>query len=355
MPPIPTEDLNTKPHGEGPKFTSLVDATYEMAKKILPFLARRQIPLTPDNYRIFYDYFLGLKPELSKRVDELLESDCRFNPEISEEIFRSFYQPDEFQVVSIAKVSDQIALISESLTHNLGTTIDNTSHYREILSETVNQMTAVRLEDNSLKNLVDNLLEETNTALSSQNDLASHIEKTRNLIMSLTTELKDQTRLANIDELTQLYNRRFLAQKINQLIPGGENQTALSVLMFDLDRFKKINDTWGHNIGDKVLMLCAKIIKNNAGSNYLPVRFGGEEFLVICPGLEKAGAVILAENIRYQVESTQVTIRGKTIPVTISGGVAQFTVGDAWEELIARADKALYEAKQSGRNRIIEL
>jgi diguanylate cyclase (GGDEF)-like protein len=64
---------------------------------------------------------------------------------------------------------------------------------------------------------------------------------------------------------------------------------------------------------------------------------------------------MLAENIRYQVESTQVTIRGKTIPVTISGGVAQFSPGDTWEELIARADKALYEAKQSGRNRIIEL
>jgi diguanylate cyclase len=102
-------------------------------------------------------------------------------------------------------------------------------------------------------------------------------------------------------------------------------------------------------------MLCAKVIKNASGGNYLAIRFGGEEFLMICPELGRVAAMALAEQIRYQIESTQVTIRGKTIPVTISGGVTQFKHGESIEDLIGRADQALYMAKENGRNRVMDL
>ncbi|MDR1871091.1 MAG: GGDEF domain-containing protein [Deltaproteobacteria bacterium] len=358
MPQILIEDLNSSPSdklaGGGSSFDNLVEATYEMAKKILPFLARRKIPLTPENYRIFYDYFLLLKPDLSKKIDELLESNCRFSPEISEEILRDYYQSDDDQVANVERFSERIAKVSEALNKNLGQTLDNTSSFRDFLTNTVNQISLSVMEDSSLKYLVDNILEETLSTLSSQNDLASHLAKTRQLVSSLTTELKDQARLANVDELTQLYNRRFFINSLNRFItPEGVNQL-LSMVILDLDRFKTINDTWGHNIGDKVLIFCAKIIKSAAGEKHMAVRYGGEEFVLLCPGLESAGAKAVAETIRGQVESTQVTIRGAAIPVTISGGVSQYRSGDTVEEFIGRADKALYQAKADGRNQIKE-
>jgi diguanylate cyclase len=356
MPQILLEELSIKPpdkpQGDRPTFENLVEATYEMAKKILPFLARRKIPLTPENYRIFYDYFLLLKPDLSKRVDTLLESDCRFNPEISEELFRDFYQSRGDQRESVEKVSESLARVSESLHANLGASLDNATNYRDFLENTANQISLTQLEDPSLKYLVDNLLEETLSTLSSQNDLAAHLEKTRLLVSSLTNELKDQARLANVDELTQLYNRRFFLNRLGRLLDTeGENQV-ISVILFDLDRFKVINDTWGHNIGDKVLVLCGRIIKTNAGDSCVAVRYGGEEFLILCPGLGLKAAKKLAESVRHQVESTQVTIRGKVIPFTISAGVTQCQPGDTVEDFIGRADKALYRAKENGRNQV---
>jgi diguanylate cyclase len=358
MPQILIEEITIngadKASREHSGIEGLVEATYEMAKKILPFLAKRKIPLTPDNYRIFYDYFLLLKPDMSKKVDELLDTNCRFDPEISEEIFRNYYLVDDHQVANVEKFSERIARVSETLSANIGETLDSTSRYREVLESTASQISLTQMEDPSLKYLVDNLLEETISTLTSQNDLADHLEKTRRLVTSLTNELKDQARLANVDDLTQLYNRRFFNNRLARLLTAEGDAQTLSLVIFDLDRFKRINDTWGHNIGDKVLMLCAKIIKNNAGENCMAVRYGGEEFLLLCHGMGKGEAKNLAESIRRQMESTQVTIRGAAIPVTLSGGVTQLKPGDSIEEFIGRADKALYQAKENGRNQVRE-
>ncbi|MDR1607513.1 MAG: GGDEF domain-containing protein [Deltaproteobacteria bacterium] len=351
-----TEKSRDKPLEEKANLEELVEATYEMAKKILPFLASRKIPLTPENYRIFYDYFLSLKPDLSKRVDELLEANCRFSPEVSEALFRDYYfQIEESAALTVEQARERIASASESLNANLGATLNNTSHFRQILAETVNQINLTQVEDTGLKTVVDNLLEETVTALSSQTNLVSSIEKARQLIASLTDELKDQTRLANVDELTQLYNRRYFGKRLSHFIKTGPEDQILSVLLFDIDRFKVINDTWGHNIGDKVLILCARIIKNNAGDNFMAVRFGGEEFMILCPALDRKKALALAESVRSQIENTQVTIRGTTVPVTISCGVTQYIHGDTQEDFVGRADEALYQAKSNGRNQVVEL
>ncbi|MDR2140558.1 MAG: GGDEF domain-containing protein [Deltaproteobacteria bacterium] len=356
MPQILIEESDKKPTDKPPvgnqDFDNLVEATYEMAKKILPFLARRKIPLTPDNYRIFYDYFLLLKPDLGKKIDDLLANNCRFSPDISEELFRDFYQPEEFQFASVEKVSERLSHISEAIHKNLGATLDDTFRFRDILTETVNQINLAQPGEQNLKLLVDNLLDETVSALSSQSDLASHMEKTRQLIASLTSELKDQARLANIDELTQLFNRRYFGRRLSHILAEGGDDLVLSVIIFDLDRFKAINDTWGHNIGDKVLALCAKIIKSNAGENYMAVRFGGEEFLLLCPGLGREETLALAETIRGQVESTAITFRGKPIKVSISCGLTQRQPGDSEEDFVARADQALYLAKEAGRNQV---
>lgn len=131
-----------------------------------------------------------------------------------------------------------------------------------------------------------------------------------------------------------------------------ESDRPLSAIMLDLDFFKRINDTWGHNFGDKVLILCAEIIKRAARSTDLAVRMGGEEFLLMCLGLDLSGAGRVAERIRQTIAGTDITIRGSSLLVTISGGVAQYVPGEDLASLLGRADKALYQAKNDGRNLI---
>jgi diguanylate cyclase (GGDEF)-like protein len=125
--------------------------------------------------------------------------------------------------------------------------------------------------------------------------------------------------------------------------------------MFDIDRFKKVNDTWGHNQGDHVLKVCAGIIKTAARRTDLAVRLGGEEFLLLCANLDLATAVKVADRVRESIATTKIKRidgNGPPLSITVSGGVAVFSPGEELHSLLARADAALYQAKNSGRNRV---
>jgi diguanylate cyclase (GGDEF)-like protein len=124
--------------------------------------------------------------------------------------------------------------------------------------------------------------------------------------------------------------------------------------MIDLDHFKKINDTMGHLAGDTVLMTIAAILLKAVRNEDVVARFGGEEIAIILRAIELDGAAQMAERIRRLVESTPITIDGKTIKATVSIGVASFpsTPCKTLEQLVEAADKALYRAKNAGRNRI---
>ena len=123
-------------------------------------------------------------------------------------------------------------------------------------------------------------------------------------------------------------------------------------MMIDIDFFKKVNDTYGHASGDEVLRTVASVIKAQLRESDIPARYGGEEFAVLLPYTHIDEAKIVGERLRKAVEETTVQLDDLTINVTISMGLAEFTQEETGEELFARADKALYEAKDGGRNRV---
>jgi len=157
------------------------------------------------------------------------------------------------------------------------------------------------------------------------------------------------------DDLTGLYNRRFLQQRLEEeLHRASRYSLRLSCIMLDIDHFKAINDTHGHVAGDLIIKEVATILKNHVRKSDLAVRYGGEEFLLILFENDKNGALRVAERVRADVESHVFTWKEQPLRVTISSGVAVFpddgiTMPD---ELIARADSALYSAKTSGRNMV---
>jgi diguanylate cyclase (GGDEF)-like protein/PAS domain S-box-containing protein len=188
------------------------------------------------------------------------------------------------------------------------------------------------------------------------------------LLISLTSDITERIRIerevqalqetlreqSTHDPLTGLYNRRYLEDSLGRdLISAERSGNSVSVIMADLDHFKAVNDQHGHLAGDEVLRTFGALMKQNARGSDIYCRYGGEEFLLVLPGMAEDGAVERAEQLRRAMAAVPVTYSGSKISVTASFGVATFPrEGRTTDELIAAADRALYAAKASGRNRV---
>lgn len=175
--------------------------------------------------------------------------------------------------------------------------------------------------------------------------------KAENRLRNMRMELE---RLANTDPLTELYNRRFFILRLNEETERVRRHgSELSVLLFDLDHFKKVNDTWGHDVGDKVLVLVSKITQHVKRITDVAARIGGEEFALLLPETDRKGAVRLAQRLRQAIEKRGVKTEQGVIHVTASIGVATVSQNaKEVENLLTHADRALYKAKESGRNMV---
>jgi diguanylate cyclase (GGDEF)-like protein/PAS domain S-box-containing protein len=162
------------------------------------------------------------------------------------------------------------------------------------------------------------------------------------------TDKKVIEKLAETDHLTQLFNRQKIDKCLNL---EYQNKNMFSILMLDIDHFKSVNDTYGHQVGDSVLIELSQEIKENIRNTDIAGRFGGEEFIIILPNTNKADAKNLAEKLRKKIEAKNFSVIGKK---TISIGVSSLFAekNDSINELIKRTDQALYQAKNSGRNRV---
>lgn len=160
-------------------------------------------------------------------------------------------------------------------------------------------------------------------------------------------------RMTIIDGLTQIHNKRFLQEALERdVMRARRHSRDLCVLMFDIDHFKTINDKYGHLAGDHVLRELARIVSERIRRDEVFARYGGEEFAVILPETSLDGAQQLAETLRQRVEQHQFVFQNETIPVTISMGGALLGEEMNGTDVITAADTKLYEAKNSGRNRV---
>lgn len=193
------------------------------------------------------------------------------------------------------------------------------------------------------------------------------VELVKDISKSMTVDLKDSHRanevtgiidnlnkIATTDALTKLYNRRYIDEKLPGLIATCKRMgKPLTAAMLDLDKFKQINDAYGHRAGDAVLASAASVISSfiRRGSDWA-ARYGGEEFFVCFPGVDVETMTAVIERLRRNVEDMAIPFEGNELRVTISDGLSDAGTGDTQESLIARCDELLYKAKANGRNRV---
>jgi len=161
-------------------------------------------------------------------------------------------------------------------------------------------------------------------------------------------------KLSSTDRLTGLYNRGHWEEALKiEYSRHARYGHPTTLLMFDIDHFKQVNDTHGHQAGDRVIQVVAELVRAHVRDADVAGRYGGEEYAVLCPDTDKLGGQVLAERLRQAVEATPVIYEGKTIQFTISVGVADLAEpAHGHQQLIEHADQALYTSKRSGRNRV---
>jgi len=174
--------------------------------------------------------------------------------------------------------------------------------------------------------------------------------------LKLQAAMKDLELAARTDSLTGLYNRRYMQNRLDEeLVRVKRNKKDFTVVMSDIDFFKRINDAHGHECGDHVLKFMAGTLRSGIREQDIVSRWGGEEFIILLPETDKKGGLVLSEKIRKAIEASVFRYSDMDLRLTMTFGVATYRPEESIDELLKRADDALYAGKESGRNRVITL
>jgi len=332
------------------KFADNPRQATEYLRLAIPLMINNGIPPTPLNYALWYAYVSKTLPALNQQMDKILKMYGSCPQRVSEQLFRDFLIKDE--VENAEMVHKALLSVMGDLESSASSTVQNTEAYNEVLTDSLAALKDSS-NDQSLESIIRHLTVNTETISESTRLFQQKMDEAQAEISELKKELNRSREEATIDPLTGLYNRRVFDTEIGQL--AAKPNPNVSLIMLDIDFFKQFNDTYGHQMGDKVLQYVAKLIKAECPEPLLPVRFGGEEFSMLLPGVEIPVACELAESVRRKVAAIRITQKksGETISsVTASFGVARLQGDESPENLIARADAALYRAKKAGRNNV---
>jgi diguanylate cyclase len=208
----------------------------------------------------------------------------------------------------------------------------------------------------SMQEIVGSAIRDTAQMAASSQRLEGQLKAATHQAEQLSHQLKQTQRQALVDALTGLANRRAFDTKLAELHEKFKaDGDAFAVVMIDIDHFKRFNDTYGHKVGDAVLQVVGSVLKDCLTVEDYPARYGGEEFIVLLPGKSVDESFVVAEEIRRRMSEKRFRLAksGRTIgQITVSLGIAVITGEDSQESVVERADKALYVAKNSGRNNV---
>jgi diguanylate cyclase len=312
-------------------------------------------PAIPKNYEIWYTYATGYNPSLNETINETLQRQGTLTTKDLDDIYDTYLSPQRFtdRIDSVgAKVVDEI----EQVMAMIGAAVGQTSSYTESLVD-VSQQLGSGADQAGLRSIVETLVRSTREVEETNNTLEERLKASKEEIIQLQEHLETVRNESLTDPLTGLANRKYFDQMLERALADTKpTDEPLSLMLTDIDHFKKFNDTFGHLTGDQVLRLVAQAVKQNVKGQDIAARYGGEEFAIILPNTGLRQALTVADHIRRGVVSKELIKRstGENLGrVTISVGVAMLHHGESVQAIIERADACLYAAKRNGRNQVI--
>lgn len=325
------------------------------AQLALMAMQSRGIPPTPENFTVWYHYQAERNPALGQAIEVIDKAGTGFSPAQSAALYRQHCAgADEYR--HIQQVSERVSGLVEEVTSKLGVASSQTRDYSERLSTLGSGIGAI-IDPSELVGLVRDLEQQTDLMRRRASKLENELERSGREINALRGDLANARRAASTDPLTGLANRKLFDEVFSEAAAHAEaTGEPLSLLVTDIDHFKKFNDKHGHQIGDVVLRLVAEKLRGSVKGRDTVARYGGEEFVVVLPRTDSAAAARLADQLRTEIAKSRLVVRSRSQDlgrVTLSIGVAMFEPGETTESCFRRADEALYRAKNEGRNRVV--
>ena len=323
-----------------------------IAERAVSLMSRLKVAQTPANYSIWFNYCQGTSPGLKRAIDALFENESNFDASTSAALIASFGNGDTAVAVS-SDVSKRLGSLMQDAQGFLQIAIADNRKQILAMGEAASEAGAGA----DPGELIDGLVEELSKSVSRASKLEKNfVEATREL-NEIRVSLNHAEKRAKTDVLTGLPNRlAFEDFFCDARLAAMETRRPLSVLLIDVDHFKRFNDDFGHSVGDQVLCLIAKVLRERVRDQDLPARYGGEELIAVLPNADLKTCAGVAEAIRRAISEGTITRRssGEVLPgITVSIGVAQLQPGESMIDLIERCDRALYRAKDAGRNRVV--
>lgn len=327
------------------------DVAADRLRRAVPLMVQFKVPVTPVNYALWYSYVAGDRPELKTRMDALLETYGTCPESAGDSLFREHYV--EYTGEDTRKLGGELEKIVHALSGDVTQLMDGTQSFGQTLDACSQQLTGPGTAE-GLEAMVEHLARETSSFRATAGAVGRHLDEAEAEILRLRKELERAKSQALNDALTGLANRRAFDTDLDQISRTPAASGQLCLVLADVDHFKTFNDTFGHSLGDQVLKLVASVLAKGETDHIRAYRHGGEEFALLCmTGPETANRA--AETMRAAIEKLRLKDKKTGQPlsrITASFGIATLAAGEDGDSLIERADRALYQAKQDGRNRL---
>lgn len=327
------------------------------AQKTFKSLIDNDLMPIPELYELWYTYYAGANVDIARAIDVMTEN----NEPITHEKCLALHQRYLTEHAQNARVETAGRNIQDTIKNVAGMVADVKStarDYNETLSDVTTRLSD-GLDTTKISEIVVDLVEKTNVMAQKNAAMEDSLEKSMLMMLEMEHDLEAVKKEVFTDSLTNISNRKAFDHELKNMsdaVNAGD-EPPFSMLFIDIDKFKDFNDTFGHQVGDQVLKLIARTLVQGVKGRDTATRYGGEEFAILLPDTLADGGLRLADSLREAVAAKEVINRmtGECLArITISGGVAEYQKDEDIYAFVQRADKALYKAKDEGRNIMVK-
>jgi diguanylate cyclase len=317
----------------------------EILRLTLPLMSLQQACFHPQTYTLWYEHCAGTNPRLSQVLDSKLAANAALSNDDVWQLYAQYVVAREAGTVEL--IQQQLCDLIDKTGHASALAGEEATHFTQTLTLQRDQLQKpLALE--AVRTILSDLIVDTERMRTTTLELAERLESSVVEVRSLRERLEKAEHEATLDPLTGLLNRRGL-------IRSAQTISESAMLLIDIDHFKDVNDKYGHLVGDKVITMVAQVLRANIKGRDLAARLGGDEFAIFLPATGVKGASSLAQQIRIAVAALAIRRNDQATPpgkVTLSMGISESRMDGTLEQMIQDADKALYGAKNAGRNHV---
>lgn len=333
-----------------------VDTATQHAATAIAEMAMRDISPTPGNFCVWYNYLAGATPALKHDLDALLAKSKVVSGSQMQALFDKYFR-ENGGTENLQSTGDELQTTLLDVIKQVGQAGLDANAFGATLSKASGSLGEAKIDPKGLRDLVGELIAATKLIGQKNQALEGQLKASSARMSVLQSRLETARREALTDALTGVGNRKSFDIALQfRAHQAAEQKSDLSLMLLDIDHFKKFNDDFGHRVGDQVLKIVGAKLKASVVGADAAARYGGEEFAMLMPQTRLPDALDRADRLRISLGSHYLKNRstGQSYgTVTVSVGVARYRPGEQLEEFVTRADQALYRAKGEGRNRVV--